>query len=91
MRAPSSTRIENPQGRRRDLLEPARRSTSHSSTPSYRNSFRPNSENDPGNPQASYIPLQRSISHRGFGDPTAYFQGRFNPADYIQEPAGSFH
>ncbi|MFS7963372.1 hypothetical protein Hanom_Chr08g00737301 [Helianthus anomalus] len=58
---------------------------------SYRNLFGPNSENDPGNPQASYIPLQRSTSHRGFSDPTPYFKGRFNPADYIQEPSGLSH
>ncbi|MFS7988288.1 hypothetical protein Hanom_Chr11g01032981 [Helianthus anomalus] len=88
MRAPSSTRSENPQRHRRDQLEPARRSTSHSSTPSYRHSFGPNSENEPDNPQASYIPLQRSVSHRAFGDPTPFFQGRFNPAYYIQEPVG---
>ncbi|KAJ0946472.1 hypothetical protein HanRHA438_Chr01g0004341 [Helianthus annuus] len=81
------TRSEEPQ-RRRDLFEPARPSTSHSSTPSYRNSFGPNSENDPNNPQPSYIPLQRSVSYRAFGEPTPYFRGQFNPADYIQEPAG---
>ncbi|MFS7907636.1 hypothetical protein Hanom_Chr01g00073681 [Helianthus anomalus] len=86
-RAPSMTRSEEPQ-RRRDHVEPARHSTSHSSTPSYRHSFGPNSENDPNNPQPSYIPLQRSVSHRNFGDPTSYFRSQFNPADYIQEPSG---
>ncbi|MFS7999985.1 hypothetical protein Hanom_Chr12g01173061 [Helianthus anomalus] len=86
-RAPSMTRSEEPQ-RRRDHVEPARHSTSHSSTPSYRHSFGPNSENDPNNPQPSYIPMQRSVSHRNFGDPTPYFRSQFNPADYIQEPSG---
>ncbi|KAJ0578589.1 hypothetical protein HanIR_Chr05g0249611 [Helianthus annuus] len=84
-RAPSTTRSEEPQ-RRRNLFEPARHSTSHSS--SYRHSFGPDSKNDPNNPQPSYIPLQRSVSHRNFDDPTSYFRGQFNPADYIQEPAG---
>ncbi|KAJ0940321.1 hypothetical protein HanRHA438_Chr02g0082051 [Helianthus annuus] len=88
MRAPSSTRSEEPQRRRRNLFEPARRSTSHSSTPSYHHSFGPNSENEPSNPQPSFIPLQRSVSHHSYGDPTPFFQGQFNPADYIQEPAG---
>ncbi|KAJ0724617.1 hypothetical protein HanPI659440_Chr12g0449611 [Helianthus annuus] len=86
-RPPSMTRSEEPQ-RRRDLFEPARHSTSHSSTPSYRHSFGPDSKNDPNNPQPSYLPLQCSVSHRAFGDPTPYFRGQFNPADYIQEPAG---
>ncbi|KAM0055289.1 hypothetical protein Hdeb2414_s0006g00204421 [Helianthus debilis subsp. tardiflorus] len=86
-RAPSTTRSEEPQ-RRRNLFEPAWHSTSHSSTPSYRHSFGPDSENNPNNPQPSYIPLQRSVSHRYFDDPTPYFRGQFNPADYIQEPAG---
>ncbi|KAJ0816923.1 hypothetical protein HanPI659440_Chr00c09g0720931 [Helianthus annuus] len=86
-RAPSTTRSEEPQ-RRRNLFEPARHSTSHSSTPSYRHSFGPDSENDPNNPQPSYTPLQRSVSHRAFDDPTPYIRGQFNPADYIQEPAG---
>ncbi|KAM0020953.1 hypothetical protein Hdeb2414_s0024g00645111 [Helianthus debilis subsp. tardiflorus] len=86
-RAPSTTRSEEPQ-RRRNLFEPARHSTSHSSTSSYRHSFGPDSENDPNNPQPSYLPLQRSVSHRNFDDPTPYFRGQFNPADYIQEPAG---
>ncbi|KAJ0725960.1 hypothetical protein HanPI659440_Chr12g0464821 [Helianthus annuus] len=86
-RAPSSTRSEEPQ-RRRNLFEPARHSTSHSSTPSYRHSFGPDFENDPNNPQPSYMPLQRSVSHRAFDDPTPYFRSQFNPADYIQEPAG---
>ncbi|KAJ0725278.1 hypothetical protein HanPI659440_Chr12g0456911 [Helianthus annuus] len=86
-RPPSMTRSEEPQ-RRRDLYEPARHSTSHSSTPSYRHSFGPNSENDPNNPQSSFIPLQRSVSHRNYDDPTPYFIGQFNPADYIQEPSG---
>ncbi|KAJ0534664.1 hypothetical protein HanRHA438_Chr09g0403141 [Helianthus annuus] len=88
MRAPSSTRSEEPQRRRRNLFEPARRSTSHSSTPSYRHSFGPNSENEPSNPQLSFIPLQRSVSHRSYGDPTPFFQSQFNPADYVQEPIG---
>ncbi|KAJ0705584.1 hypothetical protein HanPI659440_Chr14g0575061 [Helianthus annuus] len=86
-RAPSTTRSEEPQ-RRRNLFEPARHSTSHTSTPSYRHSFGPDSENDPNNPQPSYMPLQRSVSHRAFDDPTPYFRGQFNPADYIQEPTG---
>ncbi|KAJ0846026.1 hypothetical protein HanRHA438_Chr15g0720271 [Helianthus annuus] len=68
-RHPSMTRSEEPQ-RRRDLYEPARHSTSHSSTPSYRHSFGPDSENDPNNPQPSFIPLQRSVSHRNYDDPT---------------------
>ncbi|KAJ0925638.1 hypothetical protein HanRHA438_Chr04g0161971 [Helianthus annuus] len=88
MRAPSSTRSEEPQRRRRNLFEAARRSTSHSLTPSYRHSFGPNSENEPSNPQPSYIPLQRSVSHRSYGDPTPFFQGQFNSADYVQEPVG---
>ncbi|KAJ0847005.1 hypothetical protein HanRHA438_Chr15g0731321 [Helianthus annuus] len=86
-RHPSMTRSEEPQ-RRRDLYEPARHSTSHSSTPSYRHSFGPNSENDPNNPQPSFIPLQRSVSHRNYDDPTPYYVAQFNPADYIQEPSG---
>ncbi|KAF5812602.1 hypothetical protein HanXRQr2_Chr03g0088281 [Helianthus annuus] len=86
-RHPSMTRSEEPQ-RRRDLYEPARHSTSHSSTPSYRHSFGPDSENDPNNPQPSFIPLQRSVSHRNYDDPTPYYVAQFNPADYIQEPSG---
>ncbi|KAJ0901967.1 hypothetical protein HanPSC8_Chr08g0331511 [Helianthus annuus] len=86
-RHPSMTRSEEPQ-RRRDLYEPARHSTSHSSTPSYRHSFGPDSENNPNNPQPSFIPLQRSVSHRNYDDPTPYYVAQFNPADYIQEPSG---
>ncbi|MFS7992446.1 hypothetical protein Hanom_Chr12g01082311 [Helianthus anomalus] len=87
-RAPSATRSEEPQRQRRDLFEPARHSTSHSSTPSYRHSFGPDSENDPNNPQPSFIPFQRSASHRNYGDPSPFFVGQFNPEDYIQEPTG---
>ncbi|MFS7909957.1 hypothetical protein Hanom_Chr02g00100671 [Helianthus anomalus] len=46
-RAPSSTMSADPRENRRNLFEPARWSTSHSSTPSYRHSFGPHSENEP--------------------------------------------
>ncbi|KAJ0911746.1 hypothetical protein HanRHA438_Chr06g0266591 [Helianthus annuus] len=88
MRAPSSTRSEEPQRRRRNLFEHARHSTSHSSTPSYRHSFGPDSENNPNNPQLSFIPLQQSASHRSYGDPSPFFIGHINQADYVQEPIG---
>ncbi|KAF5772996.1 hypothetical protein HanXRQr2_Chr13g0583721 [Helianthus annuus] len=88
MRAPASTMSADPQRNRRNLFEPARRYISHSLTPSCRHTFGPNSENEPDNPQPSFIPLQRSVSHRSFGDHTPVFQGRFNPANYVQEPVG---
>ncbi|MFS7906004.1 hypothetical protein Hanom_Chr01g00054311 [Helianthus anomalus] len=72
-RTSSTTRNAGPQGYWRTRVEPTRRSTSHSSMPSYRHSFGPQSENEPNNPQPSYIPLQRSSSHHSFGDPTLVF------------------
>ncbi|XP_035830151.1 basic salivary proline-rich protein 2-like [Helianthus annuus] len=36
----------------------------------------------------SYLPLQRSGSHRAFQDPTPYFQSQFNPVNQVQEPEG---
>ncbi|MFS7906120.1 hypothetical protein Hanom_Chr01g00055581 [Helianthus anomalus] len=78
----------DPQRNWRTHLEPARRSTSHSSTPPYHHSFGPLSENEPENSRQSFLPLQRSLSHHSFGDRTPVFQGRFNPVNYIQEPVG---
>ncbi|KAJ0525988.1 hypothetical protein HanHA300_Chr09g0318171 [Helianthus annuus] len=85
-RTPSITMSTSPQEPWRTYVEPGRRSVSLSSSPSYLHSFGPQSENEPNNPQASFIPLQRSNSHHSFGDPTPAFQSRFNPANYIQEP-----
>ncbi|KAM0008822.1 hypothetical protein Hdeb2414_s0103g00794481 [Helianthus debilis subsp. tardiflorus] len=64
LRTPFTTMSAEPQRNRRNLFEPARRSVSHSSTPSYRHSLGPHSENEPDNPQPSYIPLQRSVPFR---------------------------
>ncbi|MFS8029261.1 hypothetical protein Hanom_Chr16g01520291 [Helianthus anomalus] len=78
----------SPQEDWRTYLEPARRSVSLSSSPSFHNSFGPQSENEPHNSHQSFIPLQRSNSHHSFNDPTPYFQSRFNPANLIEEPVG---
>ncbi|XP_021979645.1 extensin-like [Helianthus annuus] len=87
-RTPSITMSTSPQEPWRTYIEPGRRSVSLSSSPSYLHSFGPQSENEPNNPQPSFIPLQRSNSHHSFNDPTPAFQSRFNPANYIQEPVG---
>ncbi|KAM0001360.1 hypothetical protein Hdeb2414_s0377g00880741 [Helianthus debilis subsp. tardiflorus] len=87
-RAPSTTESDDPQQNRRNLFEPARRSVSHSSTPP--NPYGPRSDYEASNPQPSYIPLRRSLSHNSFGDPTPVFRGRFNPANFLQEP-GNFN
>ncbi|XP_022041564.1 leucine-rich repeat extensin-like protein 5 [Helianthus annuus] len=87
-RAPSTTESDDAQQNRRNLFEPARRSVSHSSTPP--NPYGPRSDHEASNPQPSYIPLQRSLSHNSFGDPTPVFRGRFNPANFLQEP-GNFN
>ncbi|KAJ0452951.1 hypothetical protein HanRHA438_Chr15g0729371 [Helianthus annuus] len=87
-RTPSITMSTSPQEPWRTYIEPGRRFVSLSSSPSYLHSFGPQSENEPNNPQPSFIPLQRSNSHHSFGDPTLAFQSRFNPANYIQEPGG---
>ncbi|XP_022032500.1 extensin-2-like [Helianthus annuus] len=78
----------SPQEDWRTYLEPARRSVSLSSSPSYHHSFGPQSENEPNDSHHSYLPLQQSGSHRAFQDPTPYFQSRFNPANQIEEPMG---
>ncbi|KAM0046001.1 hypothetical protein Hdeb2414_s0009g00310631 [Helianthus debilis subsp. tardiflorus] len=78
----------SPQEPWRTYIEPGRRSVSLSSSPLYLHSFGSQSENEPNNPQPSFIPLQRSNSHHSFGDPTPAFQSRFNPANYIQESVG---
>ncbi|MFS8028621.1 hypothetical protein Hanom_Chr16g01512651 [Helianthus anomalus] len=88
-RTPSATMSIGPQGDRRIYSEPARRSASFSSTPPYRHSFGPQSENEPEDSRHSFLPLQRSMSHHSFGDPTPVFHGWFNPANYIQEPVGN--
>ncbi|XP_022042186.1 extensin-1-like [Helianthus annuus] len=87
-RAPSTTESDDPRQNRRNLFEPARRSVSHSSTPP--NPYGPQPDYEPNNPQPSYIPLQRSLSHNSFGDPTPVFRGPFNPANFLQEP-GNFN
>ncbi|MFS8027125.1 hypothetical protein Hanom_Chr16g01494961 [Helianthus anomalus] len=87
-RTPSITMSTSPQEPWRVFVEPRRRSVSLSSSPSYLNSFGPQSENEPDNHPPSFIPLQRSNSHHSFGDPTPAFQIRFNPANLIQEPVG---
>ncbi|XP_022041669.1 proline-rich proteoglycan 2-like [Helianthus annuus] len=87
-RTPSITTSTSPQEPWRTYVEPARRTVSLSSSPSYHHSFGPQSENEPHNPQSSFIPLQWSNSHHSFNDPTPFFQSRFNPANYIEEPVG---
>ncbi|KAJ0878318.1 hypothetical protein HanRHA438_Chr10g0438361 [Helianthus annuus] len=77
-----------PQEDWRTYLEPARRSVSLSSSPSYHHSFGPQSENEPNDSRHSFLPLQRSSLHRAFEDPTPYFQSRFNPENQVQEPMG---
>ncbi|MFS7938034.1 hypothetical protein Hanom_Chr05g00434751 [Helianthus anomalus] len=52
-RTPSVTMSTSPQENWRTYIEPARHSVSLSSSPSYLNSFRPRSENEPHN---SFIP-----------------------------------
>ncbi|XP_021985065.1 leucine-rich repeat extensin-like protein 5 [Helianthus annuus] len=78
----------SPQEDWRAYLEPARRSVSLSSSPSYHHSFGPQSENEPNDSHHSLLPLQRSSSHRAFQDPTPYFQSRFNPENVSEEPMG---
>ncbi|MFS7906119.1 hypothetical protein Hanom_Chr01g00055571 [Helianthus anomalus] len=56
--------------------------------PPYHHSFGPLSENAPENTRHSFLPLQRSLSHHSFGDPTPGLQGWFNPTNYIQELVG---
>ncbi|KAJ0882897.1 hypothetical protein HanPSC8_Chr10g0414981 [Helianthus annuus] len=87
-RTPSITMSTSPQEPWRVFVEPGRRAVSLSSSPSYLNSFGPQSENEPNNHPPSFIPLQWSNSHHSFGDPTPAFQSRFNPANFIQEPVG---
>ncbi|MFS7998569.1 hypothetical protein Hanom_Chr12g01155441 [Helianthus anomalus] len=88
VRAPSTTESDDPRQNRRNLFEPARRSVSHSSTPSIQNPYGPQPDYEPNNSQPSFIPLQRSVSHHSYGDPTPVFRGRFDPTNYIQEPVG---
>ncbi|XP_021991150.1 wiskott-Aldrich syndrome protein family member 3-like [Helianthus annuus] len=87
-RTPSVTMSASPQEDWRTYLEPASRSVSLSSSPSYHHSFGPQSENEPEDSHHSYLPLQRSGLHSAFQDPTPYFQSRFNPANQIEEPMG---
>ncbi|MFS7968556.1 hypothetical protein Hanom_Chr09g00798941 [Helianthus anomalus] len=87
-RTPSITMSTSPQGPWRLYVEPRRRSVSLSSSPSYLNSFGPQSKNEPNNQPPSFIPLQRSNSHHSYGDPTPAFQSWFNPTNIIQEPMG---
>ncbi|KAJ0863174.1 hypothetical protein HanPSC8_Chr12g0526861 [Helianthus annuus] len=88
MRAPSSTRSDEPRRNRRNLFEPARRSTSHSSTPSYRHSFGLNSENEPDNPQPLFIPLKVPFRTVLLATLLRSLGGRFNPTNFFQEPIG---
>ncbi|KAJ0867875.1 hypothetical protein HanRHA438_Chr12g0568171 [Helianthus annuus] len=87
-RTPSITMSTSPQEPWRLYVEPRRRSVSVSSSPSYQQSFGPQSENEPNEQPPSFIPLQRSNSHHSFGDPTPVFQSRFNPANMLPEPMG---
>ncbi|XP_021983128.1 leucine-rich repeat extensin-like protein 5 [Helianthus annuus] len=87
-RTPSVTMSTSPQEDWRTYLEPARRSVSLSSSPSYHHSFGPQSQNEPNNSHHSYLPLQRSGSYHAFQDLTPYFQSRFNQANQIEEPMG---
>ncbi|KAM0056770.1 hypothetical protein Hdeb2414_s0006g00222421 [Helianthus debilis subsp. tardiflorus] len=87
-RTPPITMSTSPQEPWRTYIEPARRSVSLSSSPSYHHSFGPQSKNEPHNPQPSFIPFQRSNSHHSFNDPTPFFQSRFNPANLTEEPVG---
>ncbi|XP_021985011.1 nuclear cap-binding protein subunit 3-like [Helianthus annuus] len=84
----SVTMSTSPQEDWRTYLEPARRSVSLSSSLWYHHSFRPQSENEPNDSRHSFLPLQRSSSHRAFEDPAPYFQSRFNPVNQVQEPVG---
>ncbi|XP_022019123.1 extensin-3-like [Helianthus annuus] len=87
-RTPSATMSSSPQEDWRTYLELARLSVSISSSPSYHHSFGPQLENEPYDSHQSYLPLQRSGSHRAFQDPTPYFQSRYNPANVSEEPMG---
>ncbi|XP_021986395.1 extensin-like [Helianthus annuus] len=87
-RGPIPAESDGTQQNQRGLFQPARRSVSNSSTTPAQDSYGPQSKNEPGDSHHSYLPLQRSMSHRPFGDPTPFFQGQFNPANYIQEPVG---
>ncbi|XP_022019583.1 extensin-like [Helianthus annuus] len=87
-RTPSATMSRSPQEDWRTYLEPARWSISLSSSPSYHHSFGPQSKNEPNDSHHSYLPLQRSGSHRAFQNPTPYFQSQFNPANQFEEPMG---
>ncbi|MFS7992575.1 hypothetical protein Hanom_Chr12g01083931 [Helianthus anomalus] len=84
----SVTMSTSPQEPWRVYVEPGRQSVSLSSSPSYLHSFGPHYENEPNQPQPSFIPLQRSNSHHSYNDPTPAFQSRFNPANFVQEPMG---
>ncbi|MFS8021089.1 hypothetical protein Hanom_Chr16g01423331 [Helianthus anomalus] len=77
-----------PQEDWRTYLEPARRSASLSSLPSYHDSFGLHQGDESDHSCRSYIPQQRSGSHHAFNDSTLFFQSRFNPANQVLEPMG---
>ncbi|KAJ0549224.1 hypothetical protein HanHA300_Chr07g0231051 [Helianthus annuus] len=87
-RTPSVTMSTSPQEDWRTYLEPARRSISLSSSPSYHDSFTLHQGNESDHSRHSYLPLRRSGSHHAFEDLTPFLQSRFNPANQVQEPAG---
>ncbi|XP_035838228.1 extensin-like [Helianthus annuus] len=87
-RTPSATFSSDPHPDWRTYLEPARRSVSLSSSPSYHNSFGPQQEDEPQDSHHSHHSLQCSGSHHSFQNPTPYFQSRFNPIDQNDEPMG---
>ncbi|XP_021975114.1 early nodulin-75-like [Helianthus annuus] len=87
-RTPSATLSSSPHEDWRTYLEPARRSVSLSSSPSYHHSFGPHQDEEPHDSHHSFIPLQRSGSHSSFQNPTPHFQSRFNPMNQMQEPEG---
>ncbi|XP_021984911.1 early nodulin-75-like [Helianthus annuus] len=87
-RTPSATLTSSPHEDWRTYLEPARRSVSLSSSPSYHHSFGPQQDEEHQDSHRSFIPLQRSGSGSSFPNPTPFFQSRFNPMNQVQEQEG---
>ncbi|MFS7895311.1 hypothetical protein Hanom_Chr03g00218311 [Helianthus anomalus] len=93
-RTPSASFSSDPYEDWRNSLEPAKRSVSLSTSPSYHHSFGPQ---QPYEPQGSHHSqqlvhshhsLQCSYSHHSFHQLSPYFQGQFDPNNYINEPTG---
>ncbi|XP_022007939.1 extensin-like [Helianthus annuus] len=79
----------------RHSLEPARRSVSLSTSPSYHHSFGPPQPDEPQHSHHSQHSLHSHHSHHSYHPSShhsashhSYSQGYFNPDDYINSPAG---